>query len=466
MGDPARPGSTYFVPGVRIMRLGELRAGPEEGVELTELNPDILRVEVTRVNTGSCQYCITLNNWFDTLPADRRAGFGQRELLRGAQPLWPRFKYNDFSVLNFGMRLRIDMRYFPDPIQGLSETDKAAQRWVPMIAGPITDMKFTFASGEGARLTVCGEDDLRLLKQKNKKKVDYWGVNEHDVITDVLRRVCLPAFTPPQVSVCVEPSGSCTGFPLPLSEPGKPWPNFVTGPARALAERHEEGQSFLEYLQKFADRFDFEVFIEFADLDDPGSGLTFHFEPARCRLPPDSTIRDIYVLERGRNLIEFTPIFKVLDQCTCVVVKGRHRVRTRPKLVDGVATPEILDDELHRDEARGDPPLVPGPEIRRRIYGDNPCIPNNVTNIDEERAEVMAEAQLRRSAREFLTIDGQTIGLPRLRPGFHAEIRGMRPPFDGFYYITKTVHTYGAEGLRTKFTGRRPGMPLPPYGEV
>jgi phage protein D len=172
------------------------------------------------------------------------------------------------------------------------------------------------------------------------------------------------------------------------------------------------------------------------------------------------------VLERGKNLIEFTPIFKVLDQCTCVVVKGRHRVRTRPKLVDGVATPEILNDELHRDEARGDPPLVPGPEIRRRMYGDNPCIASNATNIDEERAEAMAEAQLRKSAREFLTVDGQTIGLPRLRPGFHAEIRGMRPPFDGFYYITKTVHTYGADGLRTKFTGRRPGMPLPPYGEV
>src|SRR5437016_4801666 len=132
MSVESRPGSTYFVPGVRIMRLGELRAGREEGVELTELNPDILRVEGTRVNTGSCQYCITLNNWVDTLPADRRQGFGQRELLRGTQPLWPRFKYNDFSVLNFGMRLRIDMRYFPDPIEGLSETDQAVQRWVPM----------------------------------------------------------------------------------------------------------------------------------------------------------------------------------------------------------------------------------------------------------------------------------------------------------------------------------------------
>src|SRR3954471_2952352 len=157
MGEKARPGATYFVPGVRILKLGDIcdKKGAQE--ILTELDPDILKVEVTRVNTGVCQYCITLNNWFDTLPADRKGSepAGKREALRKGEPVWPRFKYNDFSVLNFGVRLRIDMRYFPDPIQGLSDSDKAAQRWVPMIAGPITDMKFTFDSGEGARLTVC-----------------------------------------------------------------------------------------------------------------------------------------------------------------------------------------------------------------------------------------------------------------------------------------------------------------------
>jgi hypothetical protein len=41
----------------------------------------------------------------------------------------------------------------------------------------------------------------------------------------------------------------------------------------------------------------------------------------------------------------------------------------------------------------------------------------------------------------------------------------MRPPFDGFYYVTKTTHTYGADGMRTKFSARRPGMVLPPYQE-
>ena len=450
--EAARPGTTYYVPGVRVLKLGELRAGPVTDADpLEEVQYDILKVDVTRVNSGASQYCVTLNNWFDTLPADRRAseehpeGAGSRELLRGGQPLWPRFKYNDFALLDFGDRLRIDMRYWPDPVEGLSETDEMAQNWVPMIAGPITDMKFTFSSEEGAQLTVCGEDDLCALKDKNPKKVDYWDRTEEDIVRDVLRRA---------------------DFPLPLATPRVPWPTFVSDSAKGLAEAHEEGQSSLEYLQKFAERFDFEVFLEFADLCNPNSALRFHFEPARSRLPPDRTLRDIYILHREQNLIEFTPTFKAREQYTSVTVTGKHRSRRRPRRVSETALPEILEDELHRDEERGDPPLVPGPRIRERIYGENPEVRNNSTNIDEERARVMAEAILRRNAREFLTIKGTTIGLPRLRPGFHAEIRGMRAPFDGFYYVFKTVHTYDNEGLRTKFDARRPGMPTPPYGEV
>ena len=368
-----RPGRTFYAPAVRVYKLGEFRSGPNLVADtLDDVQFDILKVDVTLVNTGPGQYCITLNNWYDTLPADRQDRAGSRELLRGAQPLWPRFKYNDFSRFNFGNRLRIDMRYWPDPEEGAPEAAEQAHTWTPMIAGPITDMKFTFSPAEGAKLTICGEDDLRYLKNKNKKKVDYWGKSEK-IVEDVLRRA---------------------EFPLEIAQPRVPWPDFVSNSAKGLAQAHEEGQSSLEYLQGFAERFDFEVFIEFADLSDPDSALQFHFEPARSRLPPDRTLRDILILERGRNLIDLTPTLKVLDQPTSVTVRGRHRVRSRPQRISETATPDILDDELHRDEARNDPPLVSGPRIRENLFGENPEIRNNSTNIDEERARVMAEAGL------------------------------------------------------------------------
>lgn len=440
--DP-RPGTTYFVPGARVMRLSELRASSDPGTEIPEIAPDIVKVEVTRVNTGSCQYSITLNNWYDTLPADRENSAGRGETLQDSRPIWPRFKYNALDFLAFGTRLRIDFRYWPDPIEGLSETDEAAQRWVPMIAGPITDMKFTFSASEGARLTVTGEDDLRKLKDKNKKKVAYTNRNEEDIVNDVLRRA---------------------EFPLSLAEPLVTRPAFFIG-AKTLSEAHDEGQTSLEYLQKFSDRYDFEVFLEFSDLDDPAAPLSFHIEPARSRTPPDKVLRDIHVLERGRNLVEFTPTFKVLDQVTTLTIKGRHRDRNRPEQVSTTALGTILSDELHTDTERNDPPLVAGPLVRQQFYGDNEDTHNNESNLDGERGQTVAEAKMRKKAREFLTIDCKTIGLPRLRAGLHTEIRGLRPPFDGFYYVTETVHSYSDAGLMTTLKARRPGMPLPPYGE-
>ena len=454
----ARPGQTYFVPGVRVMRLNKMpHPGPDvEAQEIVELRQDIMSVTVTRPCTGAAQYCILLNNWFDSLPRDRSVGVGPREEIVGGQPVWPRFKYNDFTVLDFGMRLRIDMRYFPDAGSALSTTDQQAQKWVPMVSGPISDMRFTFSDRDGARLQVCGEDDLCILKNKNPQKVDYWAVPEQVIVDDVLRRA---------------------NFPLPLAPPLIPWPTFTESSAKALAEAHFEGQSYLDYLMKFADRWDFEVFIEYVSLDDPNSGLEFHFEPSRCRTPPDQTLRELYIVERGKNLVEFKPNLRVVDQWTSVTFCGHDHHWQNPNMICATAPrnpnplppaplpgadPDTVADELHIDRARNDEPLVSGPEWRRQKFTLNPHTEINQRGIDSERAQVMAEALYRKRARDFLKIDTVTIGLPRLRAGKHAEYRGMRAPFDGFYYVEKSEHIYGDEGLRTNFTARRPGMPFRP----
>ena len=454
---PARPGQTYFVPGVRVLRLSKMpHPGRDvEAQEIVELRQDILSVTVTRPCTGAAQYCIVLNNWFDSLPRDRVTGVGPREQLVNNEPAWPRFKYNGFKVLDFGMRLRIDMRYFPDPEKTLSTTDKQAQRFVPMISGPISDIRFTFSDRDGARLEVCGEDDLCILKNKNPKKVDYWARPEKEIVNDVLRRA---------------------NFPLPLAKPLIPWPTFTESAGKALAEAHFEGQSYLEYLMKFAERWDFEVFIEYVSLDDPDSGLEFHFEPSRCRTPPDKTLHDVYLVERGKNLIEFRPELRVVDQWTSVTFTGHHHHWQNPAMISATtpknpnplgpfpsppASPDPLADELHIDPAL-DEPLTSGPEWRRRKFGLNPNTEINQRGIDAERAQIMSESLYRKRSREFLKIEAVTIGLPRLRAGKHVEFRGMRPPFDGFYYVEKSVHTYGDDGLRTDLIARRPGMAFRP----
>lgn len=448
----ARPGATNFVPGVRIKKLQrELHAGREAGEDLAVLAADVLSVEVTRVNSGAAQYSVTLNNWFDSLPADRKDDLNttsRRERVAGGRPLWPRYKYNAFEFFEFGDRVRIDMRYWPNPPDDADALVRAAGAWVPMVSGPITDMRFGFSSGEGGRVTVSGEDDLSRLKDKTEGKTEFSKVSERTLVERVL---------------------SQAHYPLDrIADGGLPWPDFAEDDDHGLEETLQGGQSYLDFLLKLADRLDFEVFVEFDALAfgrDDAVGLDFHFEPARSGRPPDPTPGGTFVLQRERHLIDFSPTIKVIDQYSEVIVRGRHRDRNQPERVEQLAGTDAVAGELHRDPEI-DPPLLSGPAIRERFFKNRPNRADapNQTNLDPGRGKQLATALLRKKAREFMVVEGTTLGLPRLRPGNHVEIRGFRPPFDGFYYVTMTVHSFGADGLRTKFTARRPGMPAPPYG--
>ncbi len=458
---PNRVASTYFVPGVQISELDALSSGPQNGLTLAaDILGDIISAEVTRVCSGASQYSITFNNAYTTTASDpsTRNGSGSptpgsRQLSGLSLPLWPRFKYNDFSVMAFGQRLRVDMRYWPDPAANaeLSKPATQAHGWVPMVCGPVTDMRFDFTTESGARVTVSGEDDLSQLKDLQCERKEFQKAPEMEIARQVLKLAKYPLTT--------------------IADSQVPLPPFVEDDAQGIVESIQEGQSCLDFLQKLADRLDFEVFVEFSDLTKANSALEFHFEPARSRVKPDLSTGDVFMLQRDLNLVEFSPSIKVVDQPSQVEVKGRHRDRNNPSKVTGTADDprRILSDELHPDDSDGQAqPLTPGPLVRANYFPNrtNNCWKSpNETNMDPARAKVQAEASLRKKAREFFTIEGTTIGLPRLRPGNHIQITGMRPPFDGFYYVSKTVHSYGADGLRVKFSARRPGMILPPYGK-
>ena len=117
MPETARAGSKLFAPDVRLAALGPLSTNGQQGEILEAARENIVSVEVTRINTGSSHYSITLNNWDNAIAARRDA----------QQQNWPPFKYNDFDIFEFGMRLRIDMRYWPDAPQ--KSTLSAMAHW-------------------------------------------------------------------------------------------------------------------------------------------------------------------------------------------------------------------------------------------------------------------------------------------------------------------------------------------------
>jgi len=331
----------------------------------------------------------------------------------------------------------------PEPVADrdarLKNNDRA---WVPMISGPVTDMSFTFGASEGARVEICGEDDLSALKDKVNRRIIMDRLGEVNIVRQALARAKYPITT--------------------IAKPLVEYPSFATSNSEGLREAIQRGQSYVDVINKLAERLDFEAFLEFQSLDNPASQLEFHFEPCRARV-----LGLGFKLDRERDLLDFAPTIKVVDQYSVVHVLGRHRDPLLDEPVGGEAQHTIVSDELHRDVNLAGP-LKSAGEVRARFFPNrsNPHEVPNQSNMDPVRADWYAEAVIRRKAREFFTIQATTLGQPRLRPGQHVEIRGMRPPFDGFYYVTQVVTSYGADGLRSRITGSRPGMELSRYREA
>ncbi len=441
-------GKAFHAPAARLALLEDLGPGDQPGTVLpAHIQRDVIDTEVTLLNTGVCTWKVTLNNAFTATALERyeaaqdhvTIGADEPEI-DGRQGVWPRFKYNDLSRLTPGKRLRIDMRYLGDSGEAGGPAFESSSGWIPMISGPITDVQFAFygSGASPATVTILGQDDLSRLTDAEERRHAFGRAAELTHVRRVLARA---------------------EYPLrEIAMRDVTHPDFVTNDSNGVNETIQAGQTFLAFIQKLADRLDYEIFLAFARPDDPASPLEFHFEPWRSRRAPVGS--ETHVIELGKNLLEFTPSIKVLDQYSRVTVRGRHRDPQLPREVRGEATHAILAGELH---AVGGETLRTGPEVRDHFFPgrENRFTIANQSNLDEERASEMARSVIRKKARELFTVEMTTLGLPRLRPGRHVELRGMRKPFDGFFYVTKTVHTLNEQGYRTRITGQRPGLELP-----
>ena len=343
----------------------------------------------------------------------------------------PSWRYNGLGEVSFGSRLRVDFRY-------------GAEGWTPMILARITDVGFLFPSGAGSLVTLKGEDLASLLKAKPTMDNIYIDFHEIEMVE-------------------MELEASASGLALPATRPDSPF----SQPMPSIT--HEKAKSYLQFIQAFAERMDFEVFVAFND-PSPGRAApnpsdpdprptSFHFEPARS-----AVLNEVVTLQWGRDIVDFKPTFAVWDILTSATASG-----SLPRGRGTFTATATLDDainDLHAAEG-GETP-IPASAARRAAFDEENRPEENgeqitASNIDQERASLQAVAKLRASARQFLTGDITTIGFTKLRPGIHVNLTGVHPPFDGIYYITKTVHTLSAAGYLTVTSLRRPGM-LDPAG--
>jgi hypothetical protein len=405
----AQLGTAFHAPQVRLVT----EAGAAISIGGQPVVPDIISATVTLSHTETGIVDIVMNN--------QRHGADGR-------PVVPPWRYNKMETLSIGSRVRVDMRY-------------GADGWTPMILARITNMTFAFPSDSGSQITLKGEDLTSLLKTKPETDEMYIDFHEIDIVERAL-------------------GSSGTGLSLPVT---RPQPAFAA-PLDGIT--HEKAKSYLEFFKAFAERMDYEIFAEFDDIEPGQAGaqvtapdrrsVSFHFEPAR------SGVLDALVsLHWGRDIIEFKPAFKAWDILTGARASGSVP-RGRGTFEVAVPMSEAIND-LHASpgSARATPLNVAS--IREGIFADEtrPAVNEaavQAVNIDQERARLQAVAKLRSSAREFLTAEMKTVGFTRLRPGIHVDLTGLYAPFDGIYYVTRTIHSLTAAGYLTTSTLRRPGM--------
>ncbi len=399
----------FYAPQVRLV---DQQTGESIGGD-SPADADLISAKVVQLNSGISTVSLTINN--------------QRH--DNARPVYPPWKYNDLDRLRFGQRIRVDFRY-------------GVENWVPMILARVTDMSFSFPQSGGSKITVQGEDLLSLLKRKDARDKRYRNQQELDIVRSVLER---------------------SHMGLPMGAAVVPALTFDDTLGTVM---HQKRQTYLKFLEDIADRLDYEVFVDFDEPRTTSSAVKFHFEGSRSL-----ALGKVIDLTWGENLTQFNPKFKVWEQITAANASGRHpRNRRRVSVTAGV---EAIAPDLHAEQ--GKPAPLNAIDARRRFFedesrsgagdaeaagGDNPEAVD-VTNLDEGRARAKATAVVRTRAREFLTVEGGTIGFPSLRPGLHVNIREMRAPFDGLYYVTKATHSLDQSGYKTSFSLRRPGM-LPP----
>lgn len=209
----------------------------------------------------------------------------------------------------------------------------------------------------------------------------------------------------------------------------------VTGPTyKVLAQVN---QSDLAFMRERARSIDAELWME-------ASTLNAKSRTTRGGAPLE--------LQHGGQLRSFCALADLAMQRTSVAVNGWD-VGGKQAL-QHEATDAVLGGELNGD--------VSGVSILQAQFGARKEALAHTVPLNSQEAQAAAEAFFKSSARRFVVGRGVAETNAALRAGSYVKLGKIGPLFQGKYYLTEVRHIFDlAKGLRTEFTGERPGVSRP-----
>ena len=206
----------------------------------------------------------------------------------------------------------------------------------------------------------------------------------------------------------------------------------VNGPTyKVLAQIN---QSDLAFLRERARTIDAELWMD-------GSTLNAKTHTDRN----NGTLQMTY----GGRLHEFSVIADLAMQRTSVSVNGWD-------VSSKSALQHESDDSIISGELNGD---TSGISILQGALGARKESLVHTIPLTSQEAQSTADAYFKMSARRFVVGHGVAETTLELRVGSYVDLAGIGAMFNGKYYVTEVRHMFDRRrGLRTEFTGERPGI--------
>ena len=254
----------------------------------------------------------------------------------------------------------------------------------------------------------------------------------------------------PELSV----SGMDNGFLLTIGRNSKSWTERkdsavasqiasfhnlspVIDPTEEDRPQIEQSQmSDWDFLKKLADRNkDYELFVDQTN--------RLHFAKR------NNKASDVVELVYGRGLLSFRPEANLANQISRVEVYGWDRHNAKPFV--GVAKAGEESGRNGKSAAQILESLVVDPKKRPTLRLRQPV-------FTQSEANQRAKAALDEHARKFLTGEGESIGLPLLRPDVNVKLSELADAFSKIYYVREATHKIDSNGYRTRFKVEEPSL--------
>ena len=305
-----------------------------------------------------------------------------------------------FGNWGSGTGTTLDYLYFDRTVLDFGKTWIVKLDNDTLFEGTVTGLEGQFPSGRSPEVTVLAEDRLQDLRMTRRTR-SFADVSDAAAMRQIAGDYGLTADV------------------------------TVNGPTHKILA--QVNQSDLAFIRERAHVLDAEVWV---------NGRTLHVKPRADRR--ETTVTLAYRID----LSAFSVLADLAHQRTTVTVAGWDVAGKSAITHD--ATDSIVSGELDGGTS--------GASLLKSAFGERKETIAHQVPLTADDAQHAAEAEFRLRARRFITAHGVAATSGGIKVGAKADVKGVGPLFSGKYYLTDVRHLFDGNGLRSEFTGERPGL--------